>query len=55
MMVADKDLPLIPPPHHAAGDHLAPALEPYSGTGAAEDISAGIDRIGQQPMNRILA
>ena len=39
MVGADEHLPLIALPHHAAGDHVAPALEPYSGTGAAEDIT----------------
>src|SRR5439155_25716359 len=55
MVVLNKHFPLVPPARHAAGDHLAPTLEPNPGAGAPENIGAGIDRIGQQPMDCIVA
>jgi hypothetical protein len=45
MGVSNKRFPLVPPARHAAGDHVAPTLEPNPGAGAPENIDAGIDRI----------
>ena len=45
MGVSNKRFPLVPPARHAAGDHVAPTLEPNPGAGAPENIGAGIDRI----------
>ena len=42
---SNKRFPLVPPARHAAGDHVAPTLEPNPGAGAPENIGAGIDRI----------
>ncbi len=55
MMVADEHLPLVPSESQAAGDHLPAALKSDPGTGAPEDVRSSVDRVGQQPVNRIVA
>src|SRR6266404_1970190 len=55
MVVADQHLPLLPLARDTVSDDFASAFEPGSRAGAPKDISPSIDRIGQQPMNRIVA
>src|SRR5207237_10743105 len=55
MVVADQHLPLLPLARDTVSDDFASALEPGSRAGASKDIGPSIDRIGQQPMNGIVA
>jgi hypothetical protein len=55
MVAADHYLPLLASARSAVSDNFASAFEPNSRAGAAKHIGPGIDRIGQQPMNRMVA
>src|SRR5207302_4976162 len=55
MVIADQDRPLLPWAHDTVSDDFASAVEPGARAGAAKNVGAGIDRIGQQPMNGIVA
>src|SRR5438309_1371075 len=55
MMVADQHLPLLAPARDTVSDDFASVFEPGSRAGAPKDIGPSIDRIGQQPMNRMVA
>src|ERR1700740_1874468 len=54
MAIADQHPPLLPWARATVSDVLAPAGERGGGAGAAKNVGAGIDRIGQQPMNGIV-
>jgi hypothetical protein len=54
MVVPDQHFPVFPSPHHTMRDDFAAGFEPRPGIGAPIDISAGIDRIGQQTMNAMV-
>src|SRR6266478_9725703 len=51
MVVADQHLPLLPSARDTVSDDFASAVEPGARAGAAKNIGACIDRIGQQSMN----
>src|SRR5712672_1137267 len=55
MVLADQHLPLLPLARDTVSDDLASVFEPGSRAGASKDIGPSIDRIGQQPMNGIVA
>src|SRR5438270_4518297 len=55
MVVADQHLPLLAPARDTVSDDFASVFEPGSRAGAPKDIGPSIDRIGQQPMNRMVA
>src|SRR5437762_13612144 len=55
MVVADQHLPLLPSARDTVSDDFASAFEPSSRAGAPNNIRPSIDRIRQQPMNRIVA
>src|SRR2546421_13109531 len=55
MVLADQHLPLLPLARDTVSDDLASVFEPGSRAGASKDIGSSIDRIGQQPMNGIVA
>ena len=55
MVIADQHPPLLPWAHDTVRDDFASAVEPGARAGAAKNVGAGIDRIGQQPMNGIVA
>src|SRR5205814_1080452 len=46
--------PLLPSARDTVSDDFAAAVEPGARAGAAKNVGAGIDRIGQQPMNGIV-
>src|ERR1700738_3348367 len=54
MVVADQHLPLLPRARDTVSDDFASGFDPGSRAGAPKDIGPSIDRIGQQPMNRIV-
>src|SRR6266404_5159326 len=55
MVVADQHLPLLPLARDTVSDDFASAFEPSSRASPPKDIGPSIDRIGQQPVNRIVA
>src|SRR5258708_24261465 len=55
MVVADQPLPPLPSPRDTMSDDFASVVEPGTRAGAAKNIDACIYRIGQQPMNRVVA
>src|SRR5205807_4971877 len=55
MAIADQHLPLLPSARDTVSDDFASAVEPSSRAGAPKNIRPSIDRIRQQPMNRIVA
>src|SRR5207237_8413336 len=55
MVIADQHPPFLPPARNTVSDDFASAVEPGARAGAAKNVGAGIDRIGQQPMNGIVA
>ena len=55
MVLADQHLPLLPLARDTVSDDFASVFEPGSRAGASKDIGSSIDRIGQQPMNGIVA
>src|SRR5437899_1514286 len=55
MVVADQHLPLLPSARDTVSDDFASAFEPSSRASAPKNIRPSIDRIRQQPMNRIVA
>src|SRR5215467_5963232 len=55
MVVTDHDLPLLAAARDTMSDDFASVFEPHSRAGATKHIGPGIDRIGQQPVNRMVA
>ena len=55
MVVADQHPPLLQPTRDTMNNDFASTSEPNSRAGASKHIGSGVDRIGQQPMNRMVA
>ena len=55
MVVADQHLPLLLATRDTVNDDFTSVFEPDSRAGAPKHIGPGVDRIGQQPMNSMVA
>jgi hypothetical protein len=55
VVISDQHLPILSPTHHTVSDDFASAFKPNLRNRAPKDVSAGIDRIGHQPVDCIVA
>ena len=55
MVIADHDRPLLAPAHDTVGDDFTAIFDARARGGASKDIGSSIDRIGQQPMDGMIA
>ncbi|EHH02136.1 hypothetical protein MEA186_35914 [Mesorhizobium amorphae CCNWGS0123] len=55
MVIADHNRPVLTPARDTVGDDFAAVFDARARGGAAKDIGTSIDRIGQQPMDGVVA
>ena len=55
MVIADQHLPFFLAARNAVNGNFASVFEPNARTSAPKHIGPGVDRVGQQPMNRVIA